>query len=305
MARLTTTSVHVDRIMTPISIAYKNEMYIGEQVFPNVLVQKLSDKYFNYTKADWFRDEAGPRAPGTIGPEGGYSVSSCTYSCQPIAFTNVVDDETLQNADAPLQLRREAVEFATEKILISVERDVAGLVFDNGSWAASATPSDLWSVGSSDPLGDIELGVKTIIQAIGRKPNLFLMGYDVWTILKNHVDLLDRIKHTQKGVMTEDLLASLIGVPKVLVGTAIVDTAQEGATPSYSFIWPNSAALLWTPPRPSLRMPSGGYTFTWRTRRVKSNRRKEQESTAYRVEQNYDSRVVATDAGYEFVNPVA
>ena len=304
MARLTTSSVHIERIMTPISVAYKNEMYIGEQVFSTLPVMKMSDKYFVYTKADWFRDEAGPRAPGTIGPEAGFSVSSSAYSCQPISMTTVVADETIDNADQPLQVQISATEFVTEKVLISVERDVASLVFDSGAWAASATPATTWDNDSSQPLVNIETGYGTIVKAIGRAPNVCVMGYEVWTKLKNHPDLLDRIKHTQRGVMTTELLANLIGVPKVLVGTAIYDSAQEGATASYGFIWPKNMALLWVPPSPGLRVPAAGYTFTWKTRRMEINRRDEAKSFAYRCEQHYDTKVVATDAGYELIDVV-
>lgn len=306
MAQVTTRQVHIDAAMTRISIGWlAPDRYIADMVFPNVPVNKMSNKYFVFARGDWFRDEAGPRNPGTIGPEAGYGISSSPYSCQPTSMTSVVADEVLRNADAPLNMQRQAVEFATEKVLISVERKVASLTFDNGSWAASATPTTTWDNDSSQPLVDIETGYATIVKAVGRTPNTFVMGYDVWTKLKNHPDLLDRIKHTQRGVMTTELLANLIGVPKVLVGHGVYNASLEGETDDFNFIWPNNAALLWVPPSPGLMTPAAGYTFTWQQRTVESHRRAEAKSTAYRVEQHYDVKATAPDAGYEFINAVA
>ncbi|KKM62911.1 hypothetical protein LCGC14_1516840, partial [marine sediment metagenome] len=49
---------HIDRALTNVSVAYSNADYIGPQVFPTVPVQKQSDKFFVFTKGNWFRDDA-------------------------------------------------------------------------------------------------------------------------------------------------------------------------------------------------------------------------------------------------------
>jgi len=38
--------VHIDGPMTNISIAFRNDVYIAERVFPIVPVNKISDKFF-------------------------------------------------------------------------------------------------------------------------------------------------------------------------------------------------------------------------------------------------------------------
>ena len=45
-------NVHVDAILTNISVAYmqKADNYIADKVFPVVAVDKKSDKFFKYTK---------------------------------------------------------------------------------------------------------------------------------------------------------------------------------------------------------------------------------------------------------------
>ena len=58
--------VHVDAILTNISVAYmqKAENFIADKVFPAVPVDKKSNLFFKYNKNDWFRDEAKKRAEG-------------------------------------------------------------------------------------------------------------------------------------------------------------------------------------------------------------------------------------------------
>jgi hypothetical protein len=67
MPQPTQNQVHVDAILTNISVAYfqQNQNFIATRVFPVVPVSKQSDKFFTYTKNDWFRDEAQRRADAT------------------------------------------------------------------------------------------------------------------------------------------------------------------------------------------------------------------------------------------------
>ena len=75
MAEPTLGSVHVNRPLTNISQAYIQDSadFVADKIFPVVPVQKQSDRYFVYTKGDWFRDEAQIRAPATESAGGGVS----------------------------------------------------------------------------------------------------------------------------------------------------------------------------------------------------------------------------------------
>ena len=130
-------SVHVDAILTNISVAYlqNQDNFIADKVFPVIPVDKKSDKYFLYTKNDWFRDEAQRRAPGTESAGGGYNLSTATYSTDVYAFHKDVDDQTVANADAPLNPLREATEFVTRRLLLRRELQFVTDFFTTGVWA--------------------------------------------------------------------------------------------------------------------------------------------------------------------------
>jgi len=310
MAGPTKGSVHIDRAMTNISVAYRNENYIATTIFPNVPVVHQSDKYFVFTKADWFRNEAGPRAPGTRGPEVEYTLSSSTYACKPVSATKVVPDEMVDNADQPLQPRRDATEFATDKVLLYLEVDVAANVFGDSLWSASGARSGTsgslyWDNEASDPLGDIEKARETLVGTIGREPNVMVMGRQVWTSLTNHPDLLDRVKYTERGIVTPESARQMFQVDRMLIGNPIYTTAQEGATTTYSYIWGKYVWVGWVPPNAGLMVPAAGYVLSWKTRTVENFRREEEKCNAIRCEMNYDVVRTCPDAGFIYKTVVS
>ena len=120
MPQPTTSDVHVDAILTNISLAFlqSENNFVANRVFRSIPVEKQSDKYFVYTKGDWFRDEAAVRAPASPSAGSGYTLSTATYNADVYAFHKDVDDQTRANADAPLSPDRDATEFITQRMLL-------------------------------------------------------------------------------------------------------------------------------------------------------------------------------------------
>lgn len=316
MAQPTANDVHVDAILTNISVAYIQEQaaYIASRVFPLIPVEKQSDKYFTYTKGDWFRDEAQLRAPATESAGSGYSLATSTYSTQVYAFHKDVDDQVRANADTPLNPDRDATQFVTQRMLMRQEVQWTSDFFTTGVWANDVTPSNLWSnYASSDPIGDIETGKATMLNSTGFLPNTMVMGYEVFRQLRHHPDIVDRVKYTSAENVTEDILARYFGVDRILVARAIRNTGAEGAANSFSNIAGKNAALYYVAPTPGLLTPSAGYTFAWRGvsdgmgANIGITRFRMPELRADRIEAQmaWDNKVIASDLGYFFSACVA
>jgi len=311
MPQPTPTDVHVDAILTSISVAYiqNQSAFVADQVFPAIPVDKQSDKYFIYTKADWFRDEAQRRAPGTESAGSGFNVSTTTYNADVFAFHKDVDDQTRANTDNPLNADRDAAQFVAQRLMLRKEIQWTADYFTTGVWATDSTPSALWdSFATSDPISDMETGKRTILANTGFMPNTLVLGYDVFKALKHHPDIVDRFKYTSSNVVTTDILASLFEVDRVLVASAIKNTAVEGATASFSFVQGKNAWLGYVNPSPSLMQPSAGYTFMWRG--VSDGLGAPIGTTSFRIpelrvdriesQMAWDNKVVASDLGYFF-----
>ena len=156
MPRPTPRDVHVDRPMTNISIAYRNEMYIYPEVFPRITVDNQSDLYFIFDKDAWFRDHAEPRAPGNKAARIDYILTTSSYLCLPYALSKAVTEEERKNADAPLRPDITATEFVTDSLERSQEIRVANKITASGNWTSVSNPGTKWTSDTSDPFGDID-----------------------------------------------------------------------------------------------------------------------------------------------------
>jgi hypothetical protein len=314
MPQPTLTQNHVDAILTNISVAYmqRQENFIASRVFPIIPVDKKSDKYFVYRKNDWFRDEAQRRADATESAGSGYNLDTDSYNADVWAFHKDVGDQTLANADAPLNPLREAAEFVTHRLMLRMENQFVSDYFTTGVWGTDVVGSSgftQWDTyASSDPIGDIEAGKSAVLSTTGFEANTLVLGYDVFRQLRHHPDLVDRIKYTSSNNITADMMARMFEVDRVLVAKAIKATNNEGATGAYSFTFGKNALLCHVAPSPGLLTPSAGYIFSWNgvsgglgtTIGTSQFRMEHLKSERVEAEMAFDNKVVAADLGYFF-----
>lgn len=328
MANPTSGDVHVNRPLTNISIAYMQnpQGFVADQVFPNIQVQKQSDRYFQYDRADFNRNQMKKRAPGTETAGGGWKIDSTpTYYCDIWGLHKDIDDPTRANADEPLDMDRDATEWLSIQALLNREINFQANWFTTGKWtgivtgvAASpgATEAIYWNEAASTPIEDVKGNADAVMSLTGFRPNVLCLGRQVWTKLTDHVDFVDRVKYgasnAQPASISRQAAATLFDVEKILVMDAIVNTAAENSafetSMSHAFVGGKHALLVYAAPRPSLLMPSGGYTFSWTGyigagpmgQRVKRFRMEELSSDRIEMEAAYAQKLVGADLGVFF-----
>ena len=267
-------AVHRDTYLTDVSVAYlqSSTKFVADRVFPRVPVLKQSDVVAIYSQADFLRDEVEKRQAGSPAVRTGYRTSSTSYICDEWALAHPIDDQLRANADAPYSPDEDATRFLTQKMLIKREVEFVTNFFTTGNlWTGSSDAADLiggtdfvrWSNAASAPIEDVHNQQARVEAATGQLPNKLVINRQVWFDLKNHPDIIDRVKHTSGEAVTTDIVARLLGVDDVLVAAAARNTAGEGLTHSGAYIAGDDALLVYAPPSPSLLTPSGGYTFTW------------------------------------------
>ena len=309
--------VHVDAALTNISVAYiqQEDHFVAGRVFPQVRVQKQSDKYFEYTQADWFRDEAEVRSPGDESAGSGFNITSTSnYFCDVLALHKDVPWQVRNNADAAINPDRDATQFVTQRLLLSQELRWITAYFSTAVWGTDSTPGALWSsYTTSDPITDIETGKETILKNTGREANTLVLDYQVWRQLKHHPDFVDRFKYTSSESVTTEMVARLMEIERILVIKSIKNTAAEGVTATYDFTGSKDALLCYVNPTPGLLQPSAGYNFLWdgvsqglgtdiAISRIEMDTKK---ATRIEGEVAFDFKVVSSNLGYFFSNAVA
>jgi hypothetical protein len=298
MARPTVSDVHIEGPPSNISIAYRNETYIADQVFPVVTVENKTDHYFIFTKGAWFRDDVGVRAPGTRAKRVDYAIETASYLAINYAIAKAVPDEVRNNADVPLRPDVEATEFVTDALLRAMEIRVAALTTSTTGWTQAASPTTQWDSDTSDPWGDIDTCISGIVKNCGRLPNVAVMSWGVWRHLRQHPDFLDRVKHTRpSGRIEPGDLRSWFGFDKVLISPVLYDTALEGQTASMTYIWGDDFWCGHVPANATLMTPAAGYCLEWGAREVRRFREEQERQDILEAAHHMDEVVTASDAG--------
>jgi len=319
---LVTSDVHVDQALSNVSIAYAQEQnrFIASQVFPSVNVSHLSNKYHIFSKDAYLRSEAGLRAPGSRSRTANFQLSTGTYSCEEYGVAMNVDDLVAANADAGLDILTSTTKYVTEQLLLKRDQVFAAAAFTTGVWTGSTsgsdiTPSTLWSASGATPIKDIQTQQDAVESKTGRKPNVLVLGSDVYTTLRDSDDILDRVKYSERGILTTDLMASIFGVDKVIVAAPIVNSGPESGTASYGRVFDADDALLcYVPDAPGLMTPSAGYMFSftgvsgaYQFEGLRTRRYREEAMHSERIEalSAFDFKVTGADLGVFFNECVA
>jgi hypothetical protein len=303
--------------LADVSIAYRNLSYIADRVFP--IIDKISPKakIARYLKGAWFRDEAAIRGPGAEAARGGYPVDYLSIATKEYAFAKEVTDEDRKFAGAqgapPLKPDQDAIEFATDKVDLKKERRVANLII-TGTWSgvAGEDAEGLWKAGTGNTfLADVRTRVETIRSNTGLKPNILIMDFGTYNSLKEESTVLDKIKYTERGVLTKELLAALLEFDEVLIGEAIYSTAKEtkeGTEFTAINVWEKnagkgSAFLFYRPKSPGLKTPSAGYQArvayeNGAPRRVTTWREASRHQDVYEVAEETDILITGADLGF-------
>ncbi len=324
--------LHVNVPLTNVSVAYMQsaDSYIADKVFPKVPVQKQSDLFWKYSKSDWRRTDVKRRAPGTETPGVGWNMDTDQYFCHVYGVHKDIADQERANTDSNFNLDRDATEFITNQQLLKRDIDWTSSYFKTGVWATERTgvpgapgagQFQQWDQAASDPIGDVSRWMIEFRRLSGFAPNIAILGAYVMSALKQHPDIIDRIKYTQRGIVTEDLIATLFDVDELYVSYATVsdgpqmnDAKTQDAAATFSFIGNQTGVLFaYSPPAPSLLTPAAGYTFTWsgylggngQGVRVKRFRMEHIASDRIEAEQTYDMKVVSPDLGLFLNSAVA
>ena len=305
--------VHIDAALSNMAVSYKNGNYIAEDVFPSVPVTKQSDKYYKWTKDYWFRSYVQERSPGTDYPEADIELTTDEYFAKIYNLATAIPWEDMSNQDAAVQLEQTKTEWLADQFMLHREQNLEDAIFKSLVWTTDHALSGTtqWSNAASNPVIDIYTGKETIEKLTGKTPNVLIIGAEVVKHLKEHPDLLDKYKYTTRGILDLSQVAAALEIPKIVVGRAIENTADEGAAFSGGYIWGKNALLMYSEPSPGIRTASAGYCFKWNIEngsfpvQIQRVEDKMKDRDVFKGKHSYVNKIVAADLGYFISGAVA
>ena len=309
--------LHIDQALTNLSVQYKNQAMIWPLVLPLIPVNKRSDKYFIYNKADAFTLADDTVFPKSLPNEMDWGTQTGNYSVTDHAFGDWLPEEVIENADVPLQPEVDTNDYLNRLLDIAEEARAANLVFNAANYSASnqvtLSGTSQWSNSSSTPIDDIQNAIESCFGPEGRA-NTLVFGIDTWKALRIHPQILDAVKAATRlqgsggGVATRDEVATLFEVEQILVGRSRYNQSKQGQTPSYARLWGKHAAALYVEKDPGIRSITFGATFCEQRRQTMRDfdpKRGVKGAHYIKVSWNSAEVVIANDCGYFIQNATA
>ena len=312
----TLSQVHIQSALTDLSIAYRQDApAISDLVFPRVMVNKQSNKYFIWSKGDMWRRSAKKRAPSADFARIGIGLSTGNYSADQYALEYLIADEIRANSDAAVDIEMTSTMTLVDQLNLEKDLTFAADFFTSSSGWGSGTVSTAWdNVASGTPVTNITAAVTTIRTALGASNQhdiVGLGGIKVRNALLTSDQVRDRTKYvtaqTQNAI--EQSLAGVLGLDKLVISNRSYNTKKEGVTASYSAVFDNDFLVVAVPRAPGLNTPAAGYTFAWDENGrgdmyVEMYRDELRKSDVVRALCYYDQKQTGTDLGVFFNNPV-
>lgn len=297
-------TIHVDQPLSNLAIQYKNAAFVADRVFPQVSVAKKSNKYFIYRKADNFTRISPLTDINAAVGELEYKVTTGDYDCLDFALHQFVSDDTIMNADAPLTPLVDATESITQRLLLDREIALATTLFSSSTFTGSAL-TDLsagtkWTNAASEPITQILTAIDSIVGVDG--PFCMLMGQAAWRSFRTHPDVLAAFQMSTGGAAaSEEQVKGYFGLEDVIIATASYNTANEGATASYSRIWGDSVLIFKRNSGLAIKEASLGACLrfgNFEVQRERDNMRGVRGGENVKVGWSYTDEILASDAAH-------
>jgi len=309
-------SLQYDGRLTNIALQYKNPEYVADFIVPPIPVPNKKFTYKKYDKKDRFTvpdTRVGAKAEPN---EVDFGVTEMTGTCLDYGLKEFVSNEDIDNAETPITPLADAAEVVAQLMGLDREIRVATQVYTAANYATTIDIAGAWATLTTDILAQLLTG----IDACFAPPNVLAMGIPTWRAVSRNEKILAAVKGTLSPQMIKSgklvapavnqlELAEFLGLDAVIVGRAKRNTANEGQTEAYSFVWDGTnatkggAALLRVKTEAVKDIFWGG-NFRWKEAQAYT---RESPRGAYggkevRVVTTEVFKSTATDAGYLFMD---
>ena len=299
-------SMHVDAVLTNLSIKYRNDEMIWPLIMPVVKMNKRSDIFFTYNKADSFKAVDDSMGPTGLANEVDWGVANDNYSVKDHGLGDWIPQAMIEEADNPLQPEVDTNDFLNLCLDVAQEKRVADKIFAAATYPVGnkvqLAGNDQWGQSSDDPIADVETAIESCFQ----RANTLVFGLDAWIIFRKLPEIVTSIKAMagvtlDSGRVSAADVAAFFEVDRVLIGRSRYNTAKPGQAASYSRLWGKHMAALHVAKAPGVKTITFGVTVSEMLRttyRDFDGKRGTKGSHYIRPAWNSDEKIVASDCCY-------
>jgi len=314
--------------LTAISLTYRNQKFIADDVLPRVPVESSVFKWSKYTLADGFTipdTRVGRRsAPGQID----WSATETSGICVDYGLEDAIPVSDILNAEAaqktqgvmPIDPQARSTMLLTDLVALDREARAANLLFNAATYPAAnkttLSGTTQWSdYTSSNPITTLMAALDVPVV----RPNVLVLGQAVWTAMRQHPKVTAAVyplggqaggASPSGSIVQRQALAALLEIDEVIVGPAWYNSAKPGQSAALSRLWGKHALLYYRAPSvTSVRDVTFGFTAQWGDRIAGTIERDPnvglRGGTRVRVGESVSEVIAAPDVAYFWQNAVA
>lgn len=276
--------------------------YVAKRLFPVLPVAAQAASYYVFKAENMLNvPTLIARAPSTPYSRSTTQLDQDNYNTRDYGHEIAIDDRERKKYRSAIDAEKGALLRAMRIVMVNQEARAQALAV-SGAVPTSAVGT-AWDVGGH-PIADVDPIREVIRLNCGALPNTMVISEPTFNALASHPDFLDRIKYTQKGVLTEDLIAEVFKIPNVIVARTVANSANAGQALTPADIWGTDAIIAYVDSSPDLQVPTFGRIFSWSEEVgsegtiVESFRDDDIRSDVVRVRNDADEKLVAAACGY-------
>jgi hypothetical protein len=253
----------VDPILTNVAQGYRNAEFVGGLLFPRVPVFVSGGQIIEFGK-EAFRKYNLRRTPGGATKRIQFGYLGKPFALFQDSLEIPVPREHMRDASIVpgIDLGSRATNMGMKVLSKSLEEEQAALATDASKYDSNhkvaLTSTAKWSVDTGKPTNDIKDAREAIRSSVGVYPNIALMSAVAFEAAINNANVKDQFKYTTPDSITEEMLAKLWKLDKIVVGKGITMSDADVT----SDIWGNNVVLAYANLGSiNAEEPSYGYTY--------------------------------------------
>jgi len=294
---------HYNRLLTGVSVEFKNLDYVGHEIAKPMNVSNETDVYRVYDKSA-FDIVDDTRADGDPAKTIDYGWTEAAYRVEGHGLNTKITDKQRRNADNQQSLDNMAVRRVVDKVMLRHEQRMfgAGGFLRTAANNIGSTNTDWSNLGTADVKASIELAVDAVEVASGMTPNVMALGPNIgrwiartaqWQEGKYVVDI-----RKEGGAPVERLPSDIFGLKPIYVG-GLINSTKKGQATSLSRLMGDDVWIGYVNPAAEL----GEYMLThcttiWTDRYVRKWYDSKREADFIEFNYNHTIKLIARECGY-------
>ncbi len=304
----------LDKLLSNVSSAYIPTGYIAESVLPFIGSVQSTGKLGKYG-ASHLRIESSLKAGrGAYKRVESITRSTTDYSIVGHGLEGLVTKDDYRNVSLPFKAEEDETLGVTTMLWLEKEKSLADTLADSSVMTQYTTLTGTNQYNdflNSDPISDFSTARTAVRTGCGQLANTGIMDWAVFNKLRYHPGILDALgfKQNRPGGLSEDELASAMGVQRILIAGSSYNSAKENQADVLAPVWGKHIIFAVLPPVAMPYQVSLGYIVGYEgqtPRKVtKQPNFNPPDSTSILVEDEYQMLISNANAGYLIKNAIA